>query len=148
MAPGPVAFARQLADGWSAFADHVPGDDREDPARVRDRGACRRPPRLRRRSRKSRHGGMVANEILMQFQADILGVPVIRPVVAETTALGAAYAAGLAVSFWAGEDDIRANWAEDKRWEPSMDDAKRQKYYRKWKKAVTKTFDWVDEDDD
>ena len=63
-------------------------------------------------------GGMVANETLMQFQADILGVPVIRPVVAETTALGAAYAAGLAVGFWNGEDDIRANWAEDKRWEP------------------------------
>ena len=92
-------------------------------------------------------GGMVANETLMQFQADILGVPVIRPVVAETTALGAAYAAGLAVGFWEGEDDIRANWAEDKRWEPNMDDAHREKRYRKWKKAVTKTFDWVDEDD-
>ena len=92
-------------------------------------------------------GGMVANEALMQFQADILGVPVIRPVVAETTALGAAYAAGLAVGFWSGEDDVRNNWAEDKRWEPSMDDAQREKYYRKWKKAVTKTFDWVDDDD-
>jgi glycerol kinase len=92
-------------------------------------------------------GGMVANETLMQFQADILGVPVIRPVVAETTALGAAYAAGLAVGFWEGEDDIRANWAEDKRWEPNMDDAHREKIYRKWKKAVTKTFDWVDADD-
>ena len=69
-------------------------------------------------------GGMVANETLMQFQADILGVPVIRPVVAETTALGAAYAAGLAVGFWASEDDIRTNWAEDKRWEPQMDDAR------------------------
>ncbi len=92
-------------------------------------------------------GGMVQNETLMQFQADILGVPVIRPVVAETTALGAAYAAGLAVGFWQGEDDIRANWAEDKRWEPNMDDAHRGKRYRKWKKAVTKTFDWVDEDD-
>jgi len=92
-------------------------------------------------------GGMVANEALMQFQADILGVPVIRPVVAETTALGAAYAAGLAVGFWSGEDDVRANWAEDKRWEPNMDDAQREKYYRKWKKAVTKTFDWVDDDD-
>ena len=91
-------------------------------------------------------GGMVANETLMQFQADILGVPVIRPVVAETTALGAAYAAGLAVGFWEGEDDIRANWAEDKRWEPNMDDAQRGKIYRKWKKAVTKTFDWVDDD--
>jgi glycerol kinase len=92
-------------------------------------------------------GGMVVNETLMQFQADILGVPVIRPVVAETTALGAAYAAGLAVGFWQGEDDIRANWAEDKRWEPNMDDAHREKIYRKWKKAVTKTFDWVDDDD-
>jgi glycerol kinase len=92
-------------------------------------------------------GGMVANETLMQFQADILGVPVIRPVVAETTALGAAYAAGLAVGFWSGEDDIRANWAEDKRWEPTMDEGKRDKLYRKWRKAVTKTFDWVDEDD-
>jgi glycerol kinase len=92
-------------------------------------------------------GGMVVNETLMQFQADILGVPVIRPVVAETTALGAAYAAGLAVGFWQGEDDIRANWAEDKRWEPNMDDTHREKIYRKWKKAVTKTFDWVDDDD-
>src|SRR3954449_4267870 len=89
-------------------------------------------------------GGMVANEALMQFQADILGVPVIRPVVAETTALGAAYAAGLAVGFWSGEDDIRANWAEDKRWDPNMDDAQREKYYRKWKKAVTRTFDWLE----
>ena len=92
-------------------------------------------------------GGMVANEALMQFQADILGVPVIRPVVAETTALGAAYAAGLAVGYWKGEDDVRANWAEDKRWEPNMDDAHREKIDRKWKKAVTKTFDWVADDD-
>ena len=91
-------------------------------------------------------GGMVVNETLMQFQADILGVPVIRPVVAETTALGAAYAAGLAVGFWVREDDIRTNWAEDKRWEPNMDEALRAKLYRKWKKAVTKTFDWVDDD--
>jgi glycerol kinase len=92
-------------------------------------------------------GGMVANELLMQFQADILGVPVIRPVVAETTALGAAYAAGLAVGFWESEDDIRENWAEDKQWTPQMDEAARDKTYRKWKKAVTKTFDWLDEDD-
>ncbi|WP_111768031.1 glycerol kinase GlpK [Nakamurella deserti] len=91
-------------------------------------------------------GGMVVNETLMQFQADILGVPVIRPVVAETTALGAAYAAGLAVGFWANEDDIRTNWAEDKRWEPQMDAADREKAYGQWKKAVTKTFDWVDSD--
>jgi glycerol kinase len=88
-------------------------------------------------------GGMVVNELLMQFQADILGVPVIRPVVAETTALGAAYAAGLAVGFWKTEDDIRENWAQDKRWEPQMDDARRRSEYANWKKAVTKTFDWV-----
>lgn len=92
-------------------------------------------------------GGMVVNETLMQFQADILGVPVIRPVVAETTALGAAYAAGLAVGFWESEDDIRRNWAEDKRWEPQMDPAKREKLYTRWRKAVTKTLDWVEEDD-
>jgi glycerol kinase len=92
-------------------------------------------------------GGMTANETLMQFQADILGVPVIRPVVPETTALGAAYAAGLAVGFWATEDDIRTNWAEDKRWEPQMDRAAADKLYTRWKKAVTKTFDWVEDDD-
>lgn len=91
-------------------------------------------------------GGMIANELLMQFQADILGVPVVRPKVAETTALGAAYAAGIAVGFWQGEQDVIDNWAEDKRWEPSMDDAAREKTYRKWKKAVTKSFDWVDDD--
>jgi len=92
-------------------------------------------------------GGMVVNETLMQFQADILGVPVIRPVVNETTALGAAYAAGLAVGYWATEDDIRTNWAEDKRWEPQMDDDTRTKRYGEWKKAVTKTFDWVESDE-
>jgi len=91
-------------------------------------------------------GGMVANDLLMQFQADLLGVPVIRPVVAETTALGAAYAAGLATGFWASEDDIRNNWAEDKRWEPTMDSSKRDEYFKYWKKAVTRTFDWFDSD--
>ncbi|GAB3497882.1 glycerol kinase GlpK [Amycolatopsis cihanbeyliensis] len=91
-------------------------------------------------------GGMVVNELLMQFQADILGVPVIRPVVNETTALGAAYAAGLAVGFWGGEEDIRSNWAKDRQWDPSMDDMRRAREYRNWKKAVTKTFDWVDEE--
>ncbi|MFL5850717.1 MAG: glycerol kinase GlpK [Solirubrobacteraceae bacterium] len=89
-------------------------------------------------------GGMVVNETLMQFQADILGVPVIRPQVAETTALGAAYAAGLATGFWDSVDDLRNNWAEDKRWEPSMDDAKREELYKYWKKAVTRTFDWLE----
>ena len=91
-------------------------------------------------------GGMVGNETLMQFQADILGVPVVRPKVAETTALGAAYAAGIAVGFWSGEQDVIDNWAEDKRWVPSMDSAERDRQYRLWKKAVTKTFDWVDDD--
>jgi glycerol kinase len=89
-------------------------------------------------------GGMVHNDLLMQFQADLLGVPVIRPEVAETTALGAAYAAGLATGFWNSEDDLRENWAEDKRWEPKMDADKRDEYYRYWKKAVTRTFDWFD----
>jgi len=90
-------------------------------------------------------GGMVVNELLMQFQADILGVPVIRPVVAETTALGAAYAAGLAVGFWKTEDEIRENWAQDKQWEPQMDDSRRASEYANWKKAVSKTFDWVED---
>ncbi|TBN55386.1 glycerol kinase [Glaciihabitans arcticus] len=91
-------------------------------------------------------GGMIANNFLMQFQADILGVPVVRPVVAETTALGAAYAAGLAVGFWSDLDDLRKNWQEDSRWTPNMDDAERERLLRNWKKAVTKTFDWVDDD--
>jgi glycerol kinase len=91
-------------------------------------------------------GGMVANNELMQFQADILNVPVVRPVVAETTALGAAYAAGLAVGFWANLDELRANWQEDRRWTPNLDDAERDRQLRLWRKAVTKTFDWIDED--
>ena len=91
-------------------------------------------------------GGMTANDALMQFQADILGVPVVRPVVAETTALGAAYAAGLAVGFWDNLDDLRANWQEDKRWEPDMDSDERDRELRLWKKAVTKSMDWVDDD--
>jgi glycerol kinase len=89
-------------------------------------------------------GGMVVNETLMQFQADILGVPVIRPKVAETTALGAAYAAGLATGLWDNVDDLRANWVEDKRWEPTMDESKRDELYKYWKKAVTRTFDWLE----
>lgn len=89
-------------------------------------------------------GGMVFNELLMQFQSDILGVPVIRPTVAETTALGAAYAAGLAVGFWAKVDDLRANWGKDREWEPKMDAKDREKTYKKWKKAVTRTFEWED----
>ncbi len=88
-------------------------------------------------------GGMVYNDLLMQFQADILAVPVIRPVVAETTALGAAYAAGLAVGFWQGLDDLRQNWQVDKVWQPQMDDATREKLYRGWLKAVERTLGWV-----
>jgi glycerol kinase len=91
-------------------------------------------------------GGMVVNETLMQFQADILGVDVVRPKVNETTALGAAYAAGLAVGYWSGEADIRANWGEGRRWTPQMDGAERERQYRMWRKAVTKTLDWVDSD--
>lgn len=92
-------------------------------------------------------GGMVGNELLMQFQADILDVPTVRPnAPAETTALGAAYAAGLAVGFWSSKDELRQNWAEDKRWEPQMDDATRERHYTQWKKAVTRTFDWVEQE--
>jgi glycerol kinase len=79
----------------------------------------------------------------MQFQADSLQVPVIRPKVAETTALGAAYAAGLAVGFWDSTDDARANWGKDKEWTPKMDSAEIEREYALWKKAVTRTFDWV-----
>jgi glycerol kinase len=93
-------------------------------------------------------GGMVVNDTLMQFQADILDVPVVRPKVNETTALGAAYAAGLAVGYWAGEDDLRKNWSEGGRWSPAMESGVREKKYRQWKKAVTRTFDWVDDDTD
>jgi len=88
-------------------------------------------------------GGMVFNELLMQFQADVLNVPVIRPRVAETTALGAAYAAGLAVGFWKNFDELRSNWGKDKEWLPAMDTEVRKKLYSGWKKAVTRTFDWV-----
>jgi glycerol kinase len=89
-------------------------------------------------------GGMVYDELLMQFQSDVLGVPVIRPKVAETTALGAAYAAGLAVGFWKNVEDLRTNWAKDKEWKPMMKADLRDKQYKGWKKAVTRTFEWVD----
>jgi glycerol kinase len=89
-------------------------------------------------------GGMVGNELLMQFQSDILDVPVIRPQVSETTALGAAYAAGLAVGFCSGPEELRKNWAIDKTWQPDMDANLRETYYHQWKKAVDRTFDWLD----
>jgi glycerol kinase len=89
-------------------------------------------------------GGMTANELLMQFQADVLDVPVIRPRVTETTALGAAYAAGLAVGFWSDQDELRERWAEDKRWEPAMDADVRERGYARWKRAVERSLDWVE----
>jgi glycerol kinase len=89
-------------------------------------------------------GGMVANELLMQFQADILDAPVVRPTMTETTALGAAYAVGLAVGYWQNVDDLRENWGIDKTWEPKMTAEKREHYYKSWKKAVQRSFAWVD----
>jgi glycerol kinase len=91
-------------------------------------------------------GGVTANDLCMQIQADVLGVPVSRPVVAETTALGAAYAAGLAVGFWKDTDELRENWNEEKRWDPQWDDEQRATGYAGWQKAVSKTLDWVDVD--
>ncbi|HVS99986.1 MAG TPA: glycerol kinase GlpK [Solirubrobacterales bacterium] len=89
-------------------------------------------------------GGMTADELLMQFQADVLGVPVIRPAVTETTALGAAFAAGLATGFWSGTEELRERWREDRRWEPRMEEEERERRYAEWKKAVERTFDWVE----
>ncbi|ADU01389.1 glycerol kinase GlpK [Mycolicibacterium gilvum] len=89
-------------------------------------------------------GGITANDLCMQIQADVLGVDVVKPVVAETTALGAAYAAGLAVGFWEGADDLRANWQEGRRWSPQWSDEQRAEGYAGWQKAVHRTLDWVD----
>jgi glycerol kinase len=91
-------------------------------------------------------GGITANELCMQIQADVLGVPVSRPVVAETTALGAAYAAGLATGFWSDTDELRQNWNESKRWEPVWTAEQRDEGYARWKKAVERTLNWVDVD--
>jgi glycerol kinase len=89
-------------------------------------------------------GGMVFNELLLQFQSDILNVPVVRPKVAETTALGAAYAAGLAVGFWKDMDELKQNWGKDREWKPGMNTKTRESLYAGWKKAVTRTFDWIE----
>jgi glycerol kinase len=91
-------------------------------------------------------GGVTANDLCMQLQADILGVPVSRPVVAETTALGAAYAAGLATGFWSATDELAANWNESKRWAPRWNDQQRADGYAGWKKAVERTLKWVEVD--
>ena len=93
-------------------------------------------------------GGMTANNLLMQSLADVLDVPVVRPIVAETPSLGAAYAAGLAVGFWPDVEDLRAQWHKAAEWLPAMEPAVREKGYRKWRKAVARTIDWVDDDDD
>ena len=89
-------------------------------------------------------GGMVTNELLMQFQADILNRPVVKPVIHETTALGAAYAAGLSVGFFKDTAELRAQWQAERTWIPKMDEGTREREFRKWKKAVTRSFDWVD----
>jgi len=89
-------------------------------------------------------GGATINDTLMQLQADILGVPVVRPVVAETTALGAAYAAGLATGVWSGLDDLRQNWKKDRQWDPRWSEDQRGSGYAGWQKAVSRTLDWVD----
>ena len=89
-------------------------------------------------------GGMVANELLMQFQADQLGVAVVRPRVTETTALGAAYAAGLAVGYWSSRAELVRNWGVERRWQPAMAEPQRAKLYSSWQKAVRRSFDWVD----
>lgn len=89
-------------------------------------------------------GGMTHDNLLMQFQADILSVPVVRPTVSETTSLGAAYAAGLAVGFWKIQEELRENWGVDQVWEPKMDDITRRRLYHQWLKAVERTFGWVE----
>ena len=92
-------------------------------------------------------GGMTANNLLMQSLADVLDVPVVRPIVAETVSLGAAYAAGLAVGFWPDLASLEPNWHKAAEWLPTMDDSRRDKGYRKWKKAVARAVDWLDDDD-
>jgi glycerol kinase len=87
---------------------------------------------------------MVVDELLMQFQADLLNREVVRPVIQETTALGAAYAAGLAVKFFSGLEELRANWAVDRTWKPSLGEMERERLYKNWKKAVTRSFDWIE----
>ncbi len=89
-------------------------------------------------------GGMVMNHLLMQFQSDILNKPVVRPMVKETTALGASYAAGLALGFFKDTEELAAHWAVDQRWEPQMDEKPREQLYHFWKKAVTRSFDWAE----
>jgi glycerol kinase len=89
-------------------------------------------------------GGMTVNELLMQFQSDMIAAPVVSPKVTETTALGAAYVAGLACGYWSGVDELRENWQIDRRWEPCMETEKRNGLYASWRKAVNRSFDWIE----
>jgi len=89
-------------------------------------------------------GGMVKNDLLMQFQADILNIPVVRPVTHETTSLGAAYAAGLAVGYYRNLEDLKSNWAVDFTWHPHLEESERERLYASWKKAVTRSMEWMD----
>ncbi|MFC3446321.1 FGGY-family carbohydrate kinase, partial [Falsochrobactrum ovis] len=89
-------------------------------------------------------GGMTVNDLMMQFQSDIIDVPVVRPKIIETTALGAAYAAGLAVQFWKSTDDISENWQMSKRWEPKMEEIERERLFNSWGKAIRRSLRWTD----
>ncbi len=146
-APYWRADARGIVAGLTRFADkrHIARAALEATAyqtrdvldaMVRESGVAMKELRV--------DGGMVVNELLMQFQSDILNAPVVRPKIIETTALGAAYAAGLAIGFWRSTADIEENWAVDRRWFPGMDDGLREKLYASWGKAVRRSFDWVD----
>jgi glycerol kinase len=88
-------------------------------------------------------GGMTADELLMQFQADVLGVPVVRPAVTETTALGAAFAAGLATGFWSDQDELRERWREDRRWQPALAAPVVEREFAQWQRAVERSLDWA-----
>ena len=157
-----VLRARLLGAVRAVLARRRPRRDR-GPDRVRarrrtSRARCSRRPRGRRARcstpcaptpgvelRELRvDGGMTANELLMQLQADVLGMPVVRPRVTETTALGAAFAAGLAVGFWSDEAELRARWSLDRRWEPQMDEDTREREHAQWRKAVERSLGWVD----
>jgi glycerol kinase len=139
--------ARGVVAGRTRFArrDHLARAALEDTAyQTRDVAEAMEADSGIRLSTLKTDGGMVANELLMQFQADILNVPLVRPKVTETTALGAAYAAGLATGYWRNTEDLRANWDVDRTWTPSMPAELRVHCYRSWKKAVQRSFDWVE----
>jgi len=146
-APHWKADARGVIAGLTAYANrgHLARAVLEATAyQTRDVLAAMEQDSGRRLGELRVDGGMVANELLMQFQADILDASVVRPRVTETTALGAAYAAGLAVDYWKGCDDLVENWQIEKRWTPGMSPKERDRLYRRWQKAVARSFDWLD----